>query len=546
MDIVEIKGRMDLARARRRPYEPPVQEISDLAMPYRGDIVTHRDAGTKGENILNRGPGVFDSTGTLAADSFTNFLKAMIFPSTHPWMKLGLPERFDRSVLARSRADITARRMHRAIARSNFYNVADAWVADDAVLGTGTLYGEEFDPIPENADGSTFGGFRFTAVPWGRMWFLMGIESPVFIVRDLEMPAINAKREFGDAGVAGEKAISSGNPMELFTYSNVQWLNENGIPGGIHHPLDKPWISLWVVEPTSEGLQVLRTRGQDLPSYMIGRWMVRDGEEQGRGQGFIARPDMKGVNKLKEMTLDAAGVDLKPPFLVEAETQIDLDLGPSGIIVMQPPVRLEPKFLPTGARYDVANAIGVEDRKNIKAAFLTDLIEDPQFQDRTAEAVRDRQIRVAQRLSPRADKVYHEMVAPLVVFVMHRMSLAGDLPELQQLIEMGVDELEIVPTSPFFTAQKAAPLTRMRAFIEEWKRDSVEAGRPDILDAFNYDRAIDLSAQLSDMPAEILNTKEERDAIRQARFQQEQRQRAIDQTEQLASAAGDLKGAQAV
>lgn len=542
MDPKEIKARMGLARAQRRPYEPPVQEISDLAMPYRGDILT---ANTPGENILSRLPGVFDSTAVLSADQLANFLSSITFPSTSPWMALGLPERFEKNLQARGHAEMTSKRMLRAVGKSNFYNVRNEWVADTSILGTGTLFGEEHEPVLEDFEGSTFGGFRFCAVPWGRISFLMGVDSPIFFLRDRPMPAIVAKREFGTAGGAGEKHISDGSPMEILTYSNVQWFNENGIPGGLHHPLDKPWISLWVYEHASGGLEILRTRGQDLPSYMTGRWIVRDGEEQGRGQGFIARPDMKGVNKLRELTLDAAGVDLKPPFLVESETQVDLDLGPSGLIVVNPPQKLKPEFMSTGARYDVANAIGVEDRTAIRAAFLADLIEDPEFQDRTAEAVRDRQVRVAQRLAPRADRIYHEMVMPLVQFVMGRMAAAGALPELEKLVAMGVEELDIVPTSPFFVAQKASKLINMRAFLDEWRREASETGRPEILDGIKYDRAMDLSAELGGVPIEILNSQDERNEIRAERNRQLLIQRQIDQAEQLASAAGQARGARA-
>lgn len=538
MDPMELKPRIGLSRALRLNHENAVQEISDLAMPYRGDITTVRAPGDdRLEHI-----GVFDSTGILAADGLVNFLKSTIFPTNVDWLKLSLEEDFDRSVRSRAKADITARRILRAISGSNFYSEADQWMRDDSVLGTGTMFPQELSPAPDDGSGNTWGGVRFKAVPWGSIWLLPGNDDISMVVRDLKISAIEAKREFGTAGSIGEKFIRDGSPMEMVRYTNVAWRNENGIPGGLRHPEDMPWVSHWVLEDSDGGIEILRTRGQDLNPYLVARWMVVDGEVYGRGQGHFARPDMKGVNKLKELTLDAAGVDLKPPFLVEDETQIDLDIGPGGTIVTRAPQKLSPQFLPTGARYDIANAIGFEDRNAIRRAFLADLIDDPESQDRSAAAVRDRQVRTARRLAPRSDRIYSEMMVPLVAWMMNRMSAAGALPELDELAQEGARSMKIEFVSPFFTAQKEAPLVRLQGWIDQWKVNAIELQRPEVLDFINLDRAVTLSSQLSDIPAEVLNDEREVAEIRQRRQEEIDRQRGLDQAQQATEIAQNAQG----
>lgn len=536
MDMLELRGRIDLARQRRRPFEAAVQEVSDLCTPYRGDITTQR---SPGDNRIKPSQGVFDSTGVLMADQFTAYMGGMVFPSTQVWFGIGLPERFDKNVRARQLADQATRRMFRSFAASNFYSERDGWMRDTGVLGRGGMMSEALPPLPANEIGSTWGGARYAAIPWGRLWFLTGAGGePIFMVREVDMPAITAKRQFGKAGAAGEKAITDGRPMEVLTYLFVAWLNENAISGGLRHPLDRRWVSHWMLEDSeSKGLDVLETRGQDLPPIKIARWIVVDGEEEGRGQGWIARPDMKGVNKLREMVLDAAGQDLRPPFIVEEHTDVDLDIRAGGTIIVSAFQQQKPGFLQSGARYDVANAIGVEDRNAIQRAFLADLIGEPETQDRSAEATRFRARQVGTRLAPRGDRLYNEMHAPIVLDHMHMMLRHNALPEIEELFDMGVEEFEILATSPFFLAQKEGPLATLEQWIDSWTERAARLEKPELLDPVNFDAAVRLSHQLGGIPAEALKTEREVAQDRAVRQQQLDQQRQIDQAEQLAKVA---------
>ena len=80
--VQELIHRFDYLKKRRYNFEKAWQDISDLMMPYRGDITTKRTTGSR------RVKGVFDTTAMNAADSFVNFIKGAIIPSGNDWVRL--------------------------------------------------------------------------------------------------------------------------------------------------------------------------------------------------------------------------------------------------------------------------------------------------------------------------------------------------------------------------------------------------------------------------------------------------------------------------
>ena len=505
MDLKELRSRMELAIGRRRLHENAVQEISDLCMPYRGDITTKR---APGQDRTNPKQGTFDSVAIHSADKFVNFLKATIFPSNQQWL-LTVPAGGERAPVKTSRLlDSVSMKILNALAASNFYNPVDNWIGDAGVLGTGTFYGEWMK-----------NKLVFNSIPWGNSWFMTGKDDmPIFNVVARDMPLLSAKRAWKNLGDQLEKRYAE-NAMDVERFYHVTFQNENGIAGKLSLPEGKPWISIWChmdTDDKSRSLNVLDKKGQDWNPYIVSRWKVVDNEEYGRGQGHIARPDVKGVNKMKELVYDAAGVDLKPPFMVEDETAIDLDLGPSGLIVVRPPQQMNPTFITSGARYDVADKIAREDKQAVKEAFLGDLIDDPQTQDRSAAAVRDRQFRASQRLAPRADRIFNEMVLPLAELTMNLLAVNGQLPELKQLRAQGLKHVEFKIVSPFFTAQKSDSLFRAQAWYNDLLEKSQLVG-PEILDNVNKDEYARLTADLGDIPALLLNEEKDVKRIREER-----------------------------
>jgi len=223
--VQELISRFESLKTKRKNFESSWQDISDLMMPYRGDITTLKSPGSRRIN------GVFDTTAMQAADMFVNFLKGAIIPSGTDWVRLRAKPPFDGQIEIRMILDRVAQKILSALADSNFYTEAATFIRDFAVLGNGTLHVKEDEPLL-NSEGSTFGGLVFQAIPVGRMWWSIGHKGkPFFVAREIEMPAIDAFRFFG--GYAGEEvdqSLSIDNPMEPVSFLHFVYENENKVP----------------------------------------------------------------------------------------------------------------------------------------------------------------------------------------------------------------------------------------------------------------------------------------------------------------------------
>lgn len=535
--VKELIHRFDYLKKRRFNFEKAWQDISDLMMPYRGDVTTKRSSGSR------RVKGVFDTTAMNAADSFVNFIKGAIIPSGNDWIRLHAKQPFSDVLQVRQILDSVADKVLSGLANSNFYKEATSFLRDFAVLGNGTLHVREGKP-KFGSKGQTFGGLVFEAVPIGRMWFMVGNEGRAdFMVRQITMTAVDAMRFFdGNAGGDAEYHINAGNPMEECNFLHFVYENEDFLPHAIPTPDNRKYASIYVSGygdfTTGSGSMsepaIVKVGGFDHCPYIVARWMVVDGEEYGRGKGHLARADAMGINELRRQILIAAGKDLNPPLMVEHDTVVELDITPNGLMVTRPPVKMGPQYLKSDTNYQVADLIARQDRDQIKKAFLGDILDDPETQPRSAEESRQRQVRALSRLAASADTVNYEFLDPMIQSTIDILYRGGMLPELDLLQTLAPDaDFEIVYQSPFFTAQKGSGMNRVSAFLERRMALYQATQSPAYIDDLNPDAISAYDAKVSDIPASILRSPEEVKAIREARAEQQMIQRQMEQMQQM-------------
>lgn len=529
----ELVERLEYMKGVRYNDEQTWQEISDLMMPFRGDITTTKTSGSR------RIPPVFDSTAMQAADTFVNFIKGAVIPGNLDWLKLEASAPFTDDLKVQEALDLTSTKILEALSGSNFYMQATAFLRDFAVLGNGTMYVNERPP-KLNRSGSTFGGVSFEAVPVRRMWWSNGAEQrPTIMARVFELPALDAYKFFdGKPGSACLEMLQR-DRMGKVEYYHFVYENEDDVPGGIATGEERPWVSQFL--SLSGRPEMIRTSGYEFAPYIISRWMVVDGETYGRGRGHLARPDTKGVNELRRQILIAAGKDLSPPLMVEHDTMVTLDISPNGIMVTRPPMKMNPTYLKSDARYEVADGIARLDREQIGRAFMSEVFDEPETQPRSAEESRLRQQRMLQKMASPAEVMSHEFLTPLIDAVVELMSRNGALPELQAVTEGGVD-VNIQYQSPVFTAQKASGGAKVQAFLERRLMLFQATQDPAWLDDIDYDAITAYDARTADVPAEIFRTQEEVAMRREARAQAQAQQMMMEQAQQAAQIAASQAG----
>lgn len=522
-EVRELMNRLQRMKSIRANHERAWQDISNFMMPFRGDITTKSAAGS------NRIKPVFDSTAMIAADQLVNFMKGSLLPPSQDWLRLEPPYDFSEDVEVRTALDITAQRILAKLQDSNFYNESTASLRDLVVLGNSTMLVEEEPVNPSNTS-----GIVFEAVPIGRMYWSQGKGGRILMVcREFEMPSIDAMRYFDYAGKEAIKNMDSGNPMQLVTYYQFIYENENRIYGGIPSKTNKTYRSVYLTE--SHGGEVVKEDGYDVAPYVVSRLHRVDGEEYGRGRGHLARSDARGLSELRRQILMAAGKDLNPPLMVEDDSMVDMDIANGGIMVTRPPVKVSPNYLRSGADYGAADKIARDDRDQIRQAFLSDVLAEPSSQPRSAEESRQRQARSLQRLAAAADIINNEFLGPVIQSVMGIMARRKELPEAVEVASKIGGELSgvIKFSSPFFSAQKQESAQRVMSYLQQRIALFQATQDPAFMEDINPDKLREFDSMMSDVPSTIFRSQDEINEIREARAAKEADQRMLDREQQM-------------
>jgi hypothetical protein len=522
-EIQELMARLKKMKSVRSGHEGAWQDISNYMMPFRGDITTKRAGGSR------RTKPVFDSTAMIAADQLVNFMKGSLLPPSQDWLRLEPPFDYSEDVGVRSALDITSQRVLAKLQDTNFYNESTAALRDLVVLGNSCVLVEEEPVNPRNSS-----GIVFEAVPIGRMYWSQGKGGRIIMMcREFEMPAIDAARYFENPGEDAMRNLDSGTPMELVSYYQFVYENENRIYGGLPSKTNKTYRSVYLTE--SGGGSIVKDEGYDVAPYVVSRLHRVDGEEYGRGRGHLARADARGLSELRRQILMAAGKDLNPPLLVEDDSMLDMDIANGGIMVTRPPVKVAPNYLRSGADYSAADKIARDDRDQIRQAFLSDVLAEPTSQPRSAEESRQRQARSLQRLAAAADIINNEFLGPIVESVIGIMARRKELPEAVELAStLGGNLSGVIKfASPFFSAQKQDSAARVMSFLERRISLFQATQDPAFMEDIDPDRLRDFDANMSDVPSRIFRTQEEIDQIREARAAKAADERVLQQQQQM-------------
>ena len=522
-DVRQLMQRFSFLENQRTNYEWTMQEITDLFMPYRGDITTRYSPGERRKPL-------FDSFGAVEADRFVNFLNGTLYPSSSDWVKYRVRGAVEFSREIDAALYDTSMRVMDALSASNFYVAAQTDTRDWGVLGNSTLYVQHDDEYA--GDNDEFGGLNFDPVPFSRVWWVFScIGRPLLLVRELERPAIDHVAFFnkpGDKIPPRMAQLAKDQPFTMVKVLHFIQRNEKGKKGGDI----KPWDSRWVFK--DDPFTIRRGQFNNCP-YIAARMMVMDGEQYGRGRGHLARPIMKGVNEIARQKFIALGKEMNPPFMAEEDEIAQLDLTPGGHVVVRPPKEVQPGYLRSGTDFGLIEQVIANMHMTVREAFLGDALGEPEAQTRSAEAERSRQARALARLASTSQTIVHEKLSPLFENVTDIMLSKGALPELQAIINENPDlELEFEFTSPFFTAMKAQSLARIDSFLERRYQRFERTGDPGALEDIDNDQLREVEKFLGDVPAKIFRSQDEIEQLREARGDQA----ADDRIAQLMERAG--------
>jgi len=308
-------------------------------------------------------------------------------------------------------------------------------------------------------------------------------------------------------------------------------------------PLQRKWGEFYVA---IDGKVILSEGGFHEFPYLVPRWSKNSGEFYGRGPGHIALPDIKTLNRARQLKFRQWAKTIDPPMQALEDAAIgQIRLAPSSLNFVKEKDAITP--IETGGKFDVARVNELELVQAIKEVFFSDLVNLPPVQGTPMSATEAAQRfeLMERKLGPVVGRLKSEMLEPMIDRVFGLMARKGLLPPppplvIQTFREAGTD-LQVEFEGPLERAQRMSDLVSVERFYATVA--PIAAVRPEVLDVPDHDAITRFVAKTVGLPAHFINPPELVEEARQARAEAEQAAIQAEQAKTLADAA--KSGAQA-
>jgi len=267
---------------------------------------------------------------------------------------------------------------------------------------------------------------------------------------------------------------------------------------------------------------------------------LEEGDVFGRGPGHIALPDIRSLNKVKELGWQAPALQVRPPLMVphDGVRGGKTRLTPASENVMLDDREIKPIQLGQDLKSEMVKAD--ELRQAIRGVFHRDLVSLPDKNYMTATEIIKQLDLTHRELGPTIGNIQDQFLRPLIDRAF------GLMWRKQQFLEPPPDlagaDLDVTYEGPLARAQRSGDMTAYQGAL------ALVAGMAQfdeqVLDNLDTDEQVNYIWQVSGVPMRLLRSKGKRQQIRDARSQAAQQAAAIEGAQGTADVA--LTGAQAM
>jgi len=515
-DIIKRFGK---AKSRKTNWAETYEDALEYAAPGRNTF----DEEFPGQEKQGEGK-VFDSTALNAMQKFASNIQSSLTPSMRQWIKLkpGSSVEEDEG-LTEQLAEIT-KVMFSHIANSNFdTQIAESYL--DLSVGTGALLVQR-GPSPSKP-------LQFTNVPLSQLYLEEGPHGRIETAfRKHKVALRNIQDMWQDAELNSvlkerldRRPDDEINLIEATIPAKVNIFNprteqEEEIDG----------FKYFVVAENQD--HILVEREQRSSPWVVFRWSSLPGEIYGRGPLLQALPDVKTINKTKELLLKAASIDIFPPFTYTDDGIINIEnikLGPGvGIPVESNSGGVRGRSLEpftTGSRADLSQLIINDLRQSINEMMFAEPLGPVDLPVKTATEVSLRQQELSKRIGSAFGKLQFELITPLINRVL-------DLLDEQGLIDLGPFRVDgniiaIQHISPLALAQNEEEFSNMLRYAETLTN---LFGPQIAIGLLNPDVFSRVAAEKLNVPQDVVPSKQDFEIIKKA-LQQQAAQGNVDPSE---------------
>jgi hypothetical protein len=512
----------------RGQWEEHWREVAERVLP-RENWFQASDK-TPGEKRQEK---VFDATAGLALERFAAAMESMLTPRTMKWHKLTVQdaELMD-NVQVQAYLDEVTNILFRVrySPRANFASQVHENYLSLGAFGSGALFVDDIVGF----------GLRYKSIHLSEIFFSenhVGIVDKVH--RKFELTARQAAEKWGvDKLPEKIKTALEKQPERKFEFLHCVKPNPDRDPRRRDYR-GMPFVSYYVCLTSR---MMLSESGYNTFPYAISRYVTAPKEIYGRSPAMTVLPDIKMLNEMSKTVIRAAHKIVDPPLLLQEDGVLQafntrpgaLNYGgvdDQGRAVVQP--------LQSGARVDIGMDMMEQRRRVINDAFLITLfqilVETPNM---TATEAMLRAQEKGALLAPTMGRQQSEMLGPLIERELDILARAGVLPPMPDaLVERG-GEVDVEYVSPLNRSQRAeegvAILRTLESVVPLAQLD------PNVMLRFNPDMIVKELAEINGVPAKILRSDEEVQAILAQQQQQIQAQQLLEAAPIAASSAKTL------
>jgi hypothetical protein len=501
----DVLKRHEKALIKKEDFRNLYEEAYEFALPQRNLYDGHYDGKVGGTKKMNR---VFDSTAINSTQRFANRMQSGIFPPQRKWCRLepgpDIPE--DRKAEAQAALDVYNDRLFSTLKQSNF-DIAIGEFLLDLSVGTAVMMvqpGDDVNPI------------NFVPVPQYLVSIEEGANGQVDnVYRRIRLKGEVIQRQWTDAKIPAElqKKIDDKPTDDVELIEATIFDQKRG--DYCYHVIHK------------ESKTELVYRRMDYSPWIVSRYAKVAGEIYGRGPLITALPDIKTLNKTKELVLKNASLTISGVYTAADDGVLNpntVKIMPGAIIPVARnggPQGESLRPLPRAGDFNVSQLVINDLVANIKRILLDESLPPDNMSARSATEVVERMKELSQNLGSAFGRLINETMIPLVSKMLQVMDDRGiiTLP-----LKVNGLEIKISPVAPLAMAQNMDDIQN----ILQYAQIAQQAG-PAGQTTIKVEEMMDYIAEKLGVPQSIRPTPQERMMMKQQMAQAAQQMAAEQQ-----------------
>ena len=428
----EINARFERADKKWQEGRTLLDLCYTYACPQRNLFDGAYEGGVQGAGKMNL---VFDSTAISSLDRFANRIQANVFPPQGEWCRQEPGTDIPENQRERTGKVLEAynKRMF-AVMRSSNLDIAMGEFLHDLGIGTAHMVGQAGDAVnPVN----------YTAVPP----YLVRFEEDEF-----GKPCNHYRKMKVKAELISTMWRGSTLGADLETAAK-----------------DKPFEEVDLLEATVRDRETGRYhyhvlykehevfyKAKKYTNWLTARYSKLPGETMGRGPVISALPDIRTLNKVKELVLKNAALAVSGVWTGRDDGVLNpnnVKITPGtviGVAANAGPQGPSLQALKSGADFNVAQLIVNDLVMSIKRILLDESLPPDTASARSATEIIERMKELAQNLGSAFGRLIDEVMIPLVEITMYVLDEAGvvDFP-----LRINGREVKVTPVAPLAMAQ---------------------------------------------------------------------------------------------